>query len=73
MADVIMKSTVVGSKWVSFDAGSELDNYIFPTSNSRACIKNQMSCPRYVDITVLQVMVTPYGNKLRYTVEYIEC
>lgn len=65
----IMKPTVIGSKFITFDKGSNMANWVFPENGNSHIYKDRYSVP----ISILQVLVIPYGDNLRYLVEYIEC
>lgn len=65
----IMKPTVIGSKFITFDNGAGLDDKLFPADGSHPyIIRNGDKIP----ISILQVQQTSYDNKVRYLVEYIE-
>lgn len=66
----IMKPTVIGSKFITFDSRAGLDDKVFPSDGSHPYItRNGYNIP----ISILQVQQTSYDNKVRYLVEYIEC
>lgn len=71
MTDEIMKPTVFGSKFVSFCNGTTMHDKFFPTTNKRPYIMNEQG--ERVNVSILQVKMIQYGDKVRFLVEYIEC
>lgn len=65
----IMRPTVFGSKFLSFDEGSTMDDRVLPVDGSDSYIKRD---GYVIPITILQIQGIVYNNKIRYLIEYIE-